>query len=238
MATQEDDLAASIRELEASLASAPPEMRPLLVQQIEALRSAGDMLARARPEIEKNAARRVALTPEVAAFFRPEPPAAVPAWIPDDMPRGAVTEEWMRAWPGVKVYFDTDSVGCAIPQGPGQVPIRHGLELGFYSSTGRLQHQRFYEQGLLRWSVDYHVTGGRSLAGFYAATERLSYPEHGLITRFAPNGTVTSQQHYDRGVLHGWAKHWEDDGYPIVATLHDRGRTIESVYPDGSRRSG
>lgn len=238
MASELDDLQASIRELEASLPGAPPEMRGLVEQQIQALRSAADMLARAQPQIEAQKQQRVPLSAELAAYFRPEPPAPVPSWVPDDTPRSAVTEAWLHPAPGVKVYFDTDTVGCAIPQGPGSVPIRHGLELRFYTSTGRLESQRFYEQGLLRWAVEYHATGGRALVAFYAATERLSYPEHGLVTRFSPNGTVTSQQYYERGVLHGWAKHWEDDGYPIAATLYDGGRAVESVLPDGSRRPG
>ncbi|MCC6899197.1 MAG: hypothetical protein IT377_09495 [Polyangiaceae bacterium] len=238
MVTQRDELEASVRELEASLHSAPPEMRPLLEQQIRALREAGAMLERVEPQIAQNRAARAPLSLELAAWFQPVPPAVVPTWIPDDTPRASVTEEWMRPAPGVRVYFDEDSVGCAIPHGPGSVPIREGLGLTFHRSTGRLESQRFYQQGLLRWSVDYHATGGRALVGFYAATERLSYPEHGLITRFSPSGTVVSQQYYDRGVLHGWAKHWEEDGYPIAATLYDGGRAVETVLPDGSRRPG
>ena len=238
MATQRDELQASIRELEAALGSAPAEMRPLLEQQIQALKDAGALLERAEPEIAKNQAQWVPLSPELAAWFAPVPPVVVPTWIPDDTHRAAVTEAWMRPTEGVRVYVDEDSVGCAVPTGPGSVPIREGLSLTFHRSTGRLESQRFYQQGLLRWSVDYHATGGRALSGFYAATERLSYPEHGLITRFAPNGTVVSQQHYDRGVLHGWAKHWEEDGYPVCATLYDGGRAVETVLPDGSRRPG
>jgi len=238
MPSELDDIQASIRELEASLPGAPAEMRGLVEQQIQALRDSAALLARVQPQIDANAALRPQLSPELAAWFRPEPPAPVPCWIPDDTPRSAITDAWMHPAPGVNVYSTEDCVGCAVPQGPGSVPIRHGLELHFYLSTGRLESQRFYEMGLLRWAVEYHVTGGRSLVAFYAATERLSYPEHGLVTRYAPNGTVTSQQHYDRGVLHGWGKHWESDGFPIAGTLYDGGRSVEIVLPDGSRRPG
>lgn len=236
--SQLDELRASIQELEVSLHTAPPEMRPIMEQQIQSLRQACAMLERVQPQIEQNKQHRPALTPEVAAFFRPEPPAAVPAWVPDHMTRDALTEEWLRCPPGSQIYWLEESVGCAVPQGPGSVPIRNGLGLQFTTATRRLESQRYYENGLLRWSVDYHATGGRSQVGFYAATERLSYPEHGLHTRYAPNGTVTSQTTYVNGVPHGWSKLWEDDGFPIGATLYDQGRAIETVLPDGSRRAG
>jgi len=238
MASQVEELDASIRELESSLLDCPPELRAQVEQQIQNLRDVRDSLVRLAPEIQANLVHRAPLTDAIAAFFRPEPPAEVPAWLPDDLHRAAVSEPMMRPAPGVKVYFEDDSVGCAIPQGVGQIPIRQGLDLGFHSSTGRLAHQRFYEHGLLRWCVDYHLTGGRALVAFYAATERLSYPEHGLVTRFSPNGNVVSQGYFDRGTPAGYHKLWEDDGYPISATLYEAGRRVETILPDGSRMPG
>lgn len=114
------------------------------------------------------------------------------------------------------------------------MPTPHGLELGFYVS-GRLATQRFYDRGLLRWVIAYHPTGGRAQVGFYAATQPLSYPEHGLHTRYAPNGTVISECFYEQGRRHGWWKQWEDDGYPIGATRFEHGKAVESNAPDGRR---
>ena len=233
--SQLDDLQASIRELEAHLPTADPQSRAILEQQIEAMRSTAALLRGALPQIEEMKKQRVALSPEVARFFTPEPPAPVPSWIPDDTTRGALREELMRCPAGGKVYWEDSSVGCAIPQGAGSIPIRDGLELSFHS-TGGLRSQAWYEMGLLRWSIEYHPTGGRAAVGFCAATEPKTYPEQGLVTRYAPNGTVTVQGHFHAGVAHGWSKQWEDDGYPIGATLFDRGRAVESVLPDGSRR--
>jgi hypothetical protein len=67
--------------------------------------------------------------------------------------------------------------------------------------------------------------------------ERLEYPEEGLHTSFAPNGTIVSQTWHRAGVRHGWSKMWDDDGAPIGATRYDAGAVAEEVYPDGTRRS-
>jgi antitoxin component YwqK of YwqJK toxin-antitoxin module len=115
------------------------------------------------------------------------------------------------------------------------VPIRHGLQLAFHS-TGRLQSQCWYEQGLSRWAITYHATGARERVGWYADREPLVYLEHGEHTRFSPGGAVVAQVAYVAGVVHGWAKFWEDDGHPIGATLYVEGRAVEQVLPDGQRR--
>ena len=60
---------------------------------------------------------------------------------------------------------------------------------------------------------------------------------NGVRTSYTGNGTVTSQAEYKPGVLNGWQKLWEDDGYPIVGTLYENGKVIEQVLPDGTRKS-
>jgi hypothetical protein len=204
--------------------------------QIAATRNAQTMLRNAAPALAEMARHRPQLSPEVAAFFRPEAPAAVPVWLPDTLMRAAVTEPMLQAPRETRVYWDEDTVGCGIPQGQGSVPIVHGLQLFFYKS-GALQAQRFYDRGLLRWSVEYHPLGGRASVGFYASVERMVYLEHGLQTSYAPNGTIVSQSAWYQGTRHGWSKLWEDDGHPISATLYDRGRAVEAIGPDGSRRA-
>jgi hypothetical protein len=235
MTTQDDDLEAMIAELRAQIPEAPAEMRPILEAQIQSVLHAQASLARAAPAMAETARLRPPLSPEAEAFFRPEPPAPVPSWLPDDLARAAVAPPMLRCPPGGQVYAHEDSVGCAVPQGFGTIPIRHGLQLAFYKS-GRLSSQSWYEGGLLRWSIEYHPLGARSLVGFYADVERLSHLEHGLHTSFAPNGTITAQTAFVQGVRHGWTKLWEDDGYPICATLHDRGRAVDEIGPDGRRR--
>jgi hypothetical protein len=232
-----DDLDAMIQELRAQLPDAPPEMRPILEDQIKNLQQTKASLARAAPAMEENKRFRAPLSPEAMAFFRPEAPAPVPAWLPDDLARGAVAEPMLRCPQGAQIYAYEDSIGCAVPQGIGNIPIRHGLQLAFYKSSGRLSSQSWYEGGLLRWSIEYHPLGARSLVGFYADVERLSHLEHGLHTSFAPNGTITAQTAYVQGIRHGWTKLWEDDGYPIVATLYDRGRAVDEIGPEGRRPS-
>lgn len=232
MPSQSDELEASIAELEAFIASADPESRAMLEQQLSTMRQLRGMLRAAETAATPGAAE---LSPEMRAFFAPDPPAEVPAWVPDTLERAQVTEETMRCPAGARVYYDEGSVGCGIPQTSGP-PFRHGLELGFHRSTGRLRYQRFYENRLLRWAVEYHVTGGRELVGLYVATERLEYPEDGLHTRFAPNGTVVSQTWYRAGVRHGWSKMWNDDGTPIGAVRFEGGVEVEQVLPDGGRR--
>jgi hypothetical protein len=235
MATEKEDIDALIRETEAMLPGATPEMRGMLEQQIQSLRSAWAMLESVQPNLEALKQQRPVLSPELRAWFTPEPPAPVPAWVPDITTRGEVDATLLRCPPGAELYFFDDNVGCAIPRGAGNVPTSHGLTLLFWS-TGMLKAQRFYESKLLRWAIEYHPTGGRSSIGFYTDAEPFVHTEHGLITNLASNGTVTSQTHFEHGVRHGWSKLWEDDGFPVGATRYDRGTQIESVYPDGSRR--
>jgi hypothetical protein len=208
MASQVQELEAMLRELEAQLGSAPREMQAILRQQIESTKSTISLYRRAEPELEQNRKQRTPLAPHLVEFFTPELAAA-----------------------------EDHGVGCAISMGAGRIPIAHGLGLSFYASSGTLASQRFYEHGCLRWSIEYHALGGRSSVGFYVSTEPKTYPEHGLHTSYAPNGTVVSQTWHDNGVKHGWQKLWEDDGLAIVATLYDRGREVESVLPDGTHRT-
>jgi antitoxin component YwqK of YwqJK toxin-antitoxin module len=141
----------------------------------------------------------------------------------------------MHCPPDARVYWNEAWIGCAIPGMPGvSLPISHGLQLGF-RSDGALASQTFYERGLVRWAIQYHTTGARESAGFYASTEPLSYPPHGLHTRWAPNGRIVAQATFVAGRQHGWQKLWEDDGYPIGATRFVDGRIAEQVYPDPSR---
>lgn len=230
----DDDTTALLAELEAELAHADDESRPLLAQQISALRDATQALERVRAAAPP--APRAALTAEMAAFFTPEPPAEVPTWLADDLQRGALELHALRCPPGARVYEHDEEVGCGIAAAPGEVGVRHGLQLGFYRASGRLKYQRFYERGLCRWAVEYHASGGRAQVAFYVDDERFQYRVHGIHTAFASNGTIVSQAHHFGGVQHGWAKLWEPDGYPIAATLHVEGREIETVLPDGSRR--
>lgn len=234
-ATTESDMEAMIAELEAGLATAPPEMRPILEQQIANCRGLLGMLANARPAMEESKRHRVELGEAARAFFAPAPVAQIPAWLPDTLTRSEVTNEMLLCPAGAEIYAFDDSVGCAVPQGIGRIPIRQGLTLSFYQSTGRLSAQRFYEQGLLRWDVDYHPSGGRAAIGVYCDTERMQYAAQGIVTRFAPNGTIVSQTDHLDGVRHGWTKLWEDDGYPIVATRYEHGTEVETVLPNDAR---
>lgn len=232
MTTQSAELQAMIAELEAQLADAPPEMREILRQQIEAARRADQMLAAALASAPRPA--RPALSAEMRAFYTPERTAEVPSWVPDSVTRGEVDDALMRCPAEASVYAEEDSVGCAIPIAPGRIPVRHGLQLGFLRSTGRLQYQRFYERGLLRWAIEYHATGGRSSVGFYSDAEPRVHLEEGLQTWFAPNGTVTAQSSWRRGVKHDWTRLWEDDGTPVTATRYEDGRAVESIMADGT----
>jgi hypothetical protein len=233
MTSRSQDMQASITELESQLEVAPPEMRELLQRAIEAARSADAMataaLAAAPPRV------RPVLSTELGAFFTPAPAVQVPAWVRDGVTRSEADEALLRCPPEARVYSFEDSIGCSISVGPGRVPIRHGLQLAFLRSTGRLSHQRFYEHGLLRWGIDYHASGGREVVGFYADTERGVHLEDGLVTWFAPNGTVTCQSNWRSGVKEGWTRLWEDDGTPVVATRYETGREVEAIAADGTR---
>lgn len=231
MPSQIDELEASIRELQALMATAAPELRPLLASQIEALRSTIQTLVAAAPEMEKARLARPELPPEIAAFFRPETPEPVPAWIPDEATRSSVTEVMMRCPPGARVYSEESSLSCAVPGVPGSLlSSPQGLTLHF-NADGRLSSQRYYERGCLRWSIDYHATGGRSMAGRYASEEPKTYVEHGLHTHWSPSGAIVRQSGYIGGKKHGWEKLWEDDGYPIIATKWADGQQVETMTP-------
>jgi hypothetical protein len=235
MPTQRDELVATLQELEGALATAPPASRSIIQQQIIALTRAIEMLASVEPALAEHAANRPPLSVEDAVFFRPEPPVELPSWIPDTLTRSAVSDALLRCPPGARVYAFEDSIGCGLPRPGSSVPLRHGIQLWFYAN-GRLRSQSYYEQNLSRWTISYHLTGGRDRMGWYADREPMVYLEHGLHTRLAPNGTIVSQAHYVAGMQHGWSKLWEEDGYPIGATLHDHGRAVQQLYP-GARRS-
>jgi hypothetical protein len=237
MSTTRDELEASVRELEAQIPHADPSMRAILEQQIQALRDTSAMLQRYEPHMAEAARHRPELGPELRTFFTPEPAAEVPAWIPDTITLAELHEGALRCPPEAQVYRLDDGLSCAIPGQRGvSRSVTHGLTLKFFS-TGRLQHQQLFERGLLRWSIQYHAaSGARESVGFYAATEPLTYPEHGLHTRYASNGVVIAQAWFWTGQRHGWSKTWEDDGFPIGATLYHQGREVETVLPNGERR--
>jgi hypothetical protein len=235
MATQKEDAEALVRELEAMLPDAAPEMRTILTQQIQNGRSAIAMLDAAAPSLEELRQVRPVLSAELRHWFTPEPCAEVPAWIADSQKRREMDPQLLRCPDGATIYDDADDIGCAISRGAGQIPTRHGLQLLFWSS-GNLKAQRFYDTRLLRWAVEYHASGGRSSVGFYADVEPFVHLEQGLQTQYAPNGVVTAQTHFVSGVRHGWSKLWEDDGFPIGSTRYENGTVVESIYPDGSRR--
>jgi hypothetical protein len=215
----------------------PEEVRSLLIQQIDSLRSIAKTLRDVLPSALETRAHRRPIAPELASLFRPEAPAEIPTWIQDDILRSHVTEASMRCPPGCRIYATERSIGCAIPGVPGHsAALGHGLTLHF-RSTGRLSSQSFYERGLLRWAIHYHFTGGRDTAGFYASTEPKTYVEQGVMTRWSPNGTIVSQASYVGGIKHGWERLWEEDGHPIVATRYANGQVLEQILPDGSRSS-
>jgi hypothetical protein len=228
---READLNAMITELTAELASADPAMRATLEAQIDSLRRALAMGATARPALSK--AQRPNLSAEALEFFTPDPAIVVPCWLPDFVMRDHVNDATVRCPAGARVYTTDLTVGCAIPTGG--IPVWHGLSISFYRSK-RLQSQRFYESGLLRWAIEYHPGGGRASVGFFVDKEPKVHREQGLHTSYAPGGAVCGQVVWSAGIRHGWTKLWEDDGYPVGATLYDQGRAIEHVLADGTRK--
>lgn len=235
-ATSKEDFLASIAELEAQLADAPAEMRPMVEQQIANMRGMLPMFAKIDEGRARYAAHRPELSGAVKAFFTPGPPCEIPSWISDSLTRAEASEDMLRCPEGARVYVFEDSLGCAVPQGPGAIPMRHGLQLNFYKSTGGLESQSFYENGCLRWSIHYHATGGRSSVGHYVGNEPKVYLEQGVHTAFAPNGCITSQSAWWQGTRHGWTKLWEEDGYPIGATFYENGKASGEMGADGSQR--
>lgn len=235
MATQKEDAEALVGELEAMLPSSTPEMRVILEQQIQNVRSAMAMLDAAAPSLAALEQARPVLSAELRHWFTPEPCAEVPAWLADGTTRGEMDPRLMRCPEGATIYTEAEDIGCAISRGAGQIPTRHGLQVLFWSN-GNLKAQRFYDMRLLRWAVEYHASGGRSSVGFYADVEPFVHLEQGLQTQYAPNGVVTGQTHFVSGVRQGWSKLWEDDGFPIGSTRYENGSVVESIYPDGTRR--
>lgn len=235
MSALHDETQALIEEMEASLATTPPEMRQIVLDQIKNLRDSLRMLEKATPQMEANKQFRPALSEAARAFFTPAPGPEIPTWIPDTLVRSQAGAALMRCPPGAQVYEDEDSLVCAVPQGIGSIPRRQGLSLAFYRS-GRLRSQGFYEQGLMRWSISYHAVGGRETFGLWADRIEREHLNHGLHTTMTSTGVVTAQTYWHVGVRHGWTKLWEEDGFPIGATLYDQGREIDHVLADGSRR--
>jgi hypothetical protein len=236
MATEREDLEATIADLERTLADAPPEMRGMLEEQLTTLRGLLPAVDRIAAAQEENRRHRPAIPPELVGFFRPEAPVVVPTWVPDEVTRRQVDEGMLRCPPGAAVYAQEDAVGCALPPPLGGIPVRHGLTL-FFHPSGRLSAQRSYEHGLLRWNVSYHASGSRASQGYYADRAPHEQRQHGLHTSFSPGGAITSQSWYHDGALHGWSKHWEEDGSPIGATRYEHGAQAETILPDGQRRA-
>lgn len=229
---READLTAMIAELVAELSGADPAKRASLEAQIDSLRRALAMGATARPALAR--AQRPVLSQEAIELFTPDPAVVVPTWLPDVLGRDQVTEATVRCPAEARVITTDLAVGCALPGDTG--PIWHGLSLSFYRSK-RLQSQRFYDSGLLRWAIEYHPSGSRASVGFFVDREPKIHREQGLHTSYAPGGAVCAQIMWSAGVRHGWTKLWEDDGYPVGATLYDQGRAIEHVLADGTRKA-
>lgn len=225
---------ALLDEMIASLPSTPPEMRPIVEAQIQNLKNSLRALEKAAPAMEANKQYRPAVSPQMRAFFTPEQGPVIPTWVPDTLTRSLASTKVMRCPPGARVYEEAESLVCAVPQGIGAIPVRNGLSLGFYHSE-RLRSQGYYEQGLLRWSISYHANGGRETFGFYADRAPREHLAHGLHTTLASSGRVITQAHYQFGQRHGWTKIWEEDGYPVSATLYERDRQMDQLLPDGSR---
>lgn len=235
MSSQKQDMEAMIAELEASLADAPPEMRGILEQQIASCKTTIGMLERVAPAIAAQRQARAPLRDDVRTFFTPERPVDVGAWLPDHVQKHQMAEGMLQCPQGARIYAMDDAFECAFPAAPGSIPVRHGLSISFYHHGG-LRAQRFYDQGRLRWAIEYHPSGGRESVSCYSDDEPRQHREQGLFTRFAPNGTVVAQSYYWHGTRHGWSKLWEDDGYPISATLYKEGRACEEYLPTGEHR--
>lgn len=226
---------ALLEDLERSLLDAPPEMRPIVEAQIQNMRQSIAMLEKAMPQMEANKQYRPALSPELKQFFRPLPGPEIPTWIQDGLVRAQAGAFLARCPQNARVYEDEDSLVCAIPLGIGMIPRRNGISLGFYKS-GQLRSQWYYDNGLLRWAISYHANGGRETFGLFADQEEREHKEHGLHTTMNSAGTIITQANFHVGVRHGWTKIWDEDGYPVGATLYDGGRVVDQVRADGTRQ--
>ena len=235
--TKMRDLAAQVAELEAKARLVPHDQAAQLHASAEAVRQTMAMLAPLEPTIAEQMRSRAPLAPEIQAFFTPEPPAPVPAWLPDTLTRGDFVDAMLRCPPGARIYHLDDGASCAFAGVAGQQLSRaHGLTVKFFASTGRIASQTLYEEGVERWAVDYHPTGGRAMVTFYGSREPADFAPHGLHTQLNLDGVITAQAHYDRGERQGWTKLWEDDGYPAAASLYEHDQAVAEVLSDGTRR--
>jgi hypothetical protein len=231
-ATRMQELEATIAELKAGRDDAPKGMQKGVDQQIEALENAKKLQQMTDEANEKNKGMRPQLTEEAKKFFTPVAPAKLPVWIPDTLTRAEAKEEMLKCPAGATVFASDDAMECRLPpKSKGGIPPPHGLALWFYKSTGKLKGQRYYENGLLRWSISYHHTGGRDGEGMYDDEKSKQHRQSGLHTSYAPNGTIVRQAAYKSGVLQGWSKLWEDDGYPMSATRYENNKSAEMVGP-------
>lgn len=226
MATDTDELNAALAELQAMLDDTPPEMRAMLEQQMTSIRDTLRLLGRVTPV----AREPLALTDDEKRFFAPRPPAALPVWIPDDLRRDTLTPTMLRCPSESTIYETEHSVGCAISTDGHGIPSPHGLTVGFHSG-GNLAYQRYYDHGLLRWAIEYYLTGGRETEGNYCNREPKVHLEDGLQTRWSPGGIIIAQRTYVDGVQEGWTTLWEDDGTPIVASMYHNGQMDYDVKP-------
>lgn len=227
--TRQQEMDAAIAELKASQAEAPANMKDILARQVTSLENAKKLQQLTDDAYEQNKARRPKLTDEQKAFFTPVAPAKLPVWLPDTLTRAQAQEDMLKCPAGAKVFAETHSLECRMPPPKrGMIPVPHGLALWFYKSTGKLKGQRFYENGLLRWAISYHHTGGRDSEGKYDDAKPKQHHQHGLHTDYAPNGTVVRQAEYSSGALHGWSRVWEDDGYPMGATRYENDKSVET----------
>lgn len=226
MLNQIDELQAALADLQTMLDDAPQDMRASLEQQIAAvhqtLRLAASVVPVERAPLE--------LTQDELQDFAVRVPAPLPQWLPDNLRRDAVSPDMLRCPEPSTIYESEHTLGCAISSDGRGIPSPHGLTLGFHPCGG-LAYQRFYDHGLLRWSIEYYTTGGRESAGHYCDREPKAHLEEGLQTRWAPGGQVIAQTDYQNGVRHGWSILWEVDGTPISATMYRHGTPDNAVLP-------
>lgn len=104
MPTNLDEIDAQIRETRALMASVGPDERRQLEQAVASLEQAKAMLIGVQPAVDDLRRDRPPLSPEVAAFFRPDPPAEIPTWVPHTIRQHEVSDELMRCPPGAKIY--------------------------------------------------------------------------------------------------------------------------------------
>lgn len=234
--TRVQELEASIAELKASREEAPDNMKGALDRQVESLRQAIKLQQTVEEANEANKARRPQVPEDQKAFWTPVAPTKVPSWIPDTQTRAGLKDEMLKCPAGTRVFAEKHGVDCRRPPTSlGGIPQPHGLALWFYKSTGKLKAQRYYENGLLRWDISYHTTGGRSSEGLYDNEKPKMDRENGLHTSYAPNGTIVRQAEYKSGMLQGWSKLWEDDGYPASATRYENNKSVEMIGPTGKK---